>query len=217
MQERASASVNPERVFEELSERLSPTKRTSLALIHKVCRELNEQNVRNMSIAKVGKISRARGGPSAQSIRNKGGEEYRALVRAWQEQIGCDKPSKSLSDAPEEKQEILRSIKDPGIRAMVGHLLAENRRLQADLRVLRNTKKFSFVIDSASGLVTDAEPALDLSTTEREALRHFLSSEQIRNNDWALDDRGRLRNASGRAISRAGFGSAIHKIVAGFD
>jgi hypothetical protein len=69
----------------------------SLDLIYSICKELYQSGRSDFSVATIGRLSSQRGGPSIQAIRNKNGERYRSLVKAWTSQTTGAKRELSTS------------------------------------------------------------------------------------------------------------------------
>ena len=76
---------DPNEVYEAvLSQLKSARSRKSLEALHEVCQEHHSSGAVDFRIATIAKLGDNRGVPSAQTIRNKTGEPYRALIDAWQ-------------------------------------------------------------------------------------------------------------------------------------
>lgn len=78
----------PESTLGVLKQGATTRMQRSLDLIYSICKELYQSGKSDFSVATVGRLSSQRGGPSIQAIRNKNGERYRSLVKAWISQAG---------------------------------------------------------------------------------------------------------------------------------
>lgn len=193
-------------------------KQRSLRIIDDICREQIARGSNDFSIATIGKLSESRGGPSCQAIRNKSGADYRALIVAWSSQLGVKIEKQRKSNAAEQLDEVLKHIVDPAIRAEVGFLLAENRKLKGQVRLLQQAVKHSVVIDRSPApteQLGSKSTAYDLSELERTALAGAVSSDFLTENGWHADQRGAVLDIkSGRRIFKNGFVTALKKVLA---
>ena len=80
-------TIDPNLFLAELCKQATPRKAQSLQLIYTICNEQATRGSRDYSIATIGALSSARGGPSSAAIRNKPGEDYRALIKAFAESV----------------------------------------------------------------------------------------------------------------------------------
>jgi hypothetical protein len=87
----------PESVLGVLKKGATIRTQRSLDLIYGICKELHQSGKSDFSVATVGRLSSQRGGPSVQAIRNKNGERYRNLVKAWTSQAGRSRRGLSAS------------------------------------------------------------------------------------------------------------------------
>jgi hypothetical protein len=60
-----------------------PRKQQSLRLIYQLCEEQQDRGSSDFSIATIGQFSAAVGGPLAAAIRNKTGDDYKALIKIY--------------------------------------------------------------------------------------------------------------------------------------
>lgn len=185
--------TNPDDVYEQLHQAASSRKKRSLELIHEICREQQERNSNDFSIATVGKLSKSRGGPSEQAIRNKNGESYRMLISAWQ----------TVSQKFKRGQ---RSV-------------AELRQLRGENRLLKSLNKDQIVIDRSVRLPAPSKakvellPAVPLSSMEIHALTTAIASQALDENGWQANPDGSIRNQHGRKIFEPGYVDAIEKVL----
>lgn len=214
--------MHPDAMYEELKKVANSRKAESLKIVHDVCREQFERGSKDFSIATIGRISEEKGGPKAQTIRNKTGDDFKGLISAWASHTGGarkrePKPSENPMHA------IMEKIADPGVRAIMGMVLAENRKLKGEVNLLKRTTEIT--IDKraqpsvAAPQVSHAPvqvlpPSFGLTGQEKEALQHAISSKQMEDEGWRADDSGRILNATGRPLFKAGFVTAIKKAIA---
>ncbi|MBM3105887.1 hypothetical protein IIE18_12135 [Pseudomonas sp. V1] len=210
---------DPGYLLDQFKARSNARKQRSLQIIDAICREQHERGSPDFTIATVGKLSTQRGGPTSQAIRNKSGVDYRALIAGWAEHTG-GMPKRPVSNKASSGDEaLLKRIADPVIRAEVGFLLAETRKLRGQVRLLQQTVQHHIVIDQRHTVPPrpDAEVLLatDLSDLERDALAHAISEGCLAENGWKVDRRGALVDAtSGRRVFKNGFITALRKVLA---
>ncbi len=209
--------MTPDELLDLLKSKSNTRKQHSLDIISGICKEQLERGSRDFSIATIGRLSIEQGGPSPQTIRNKGGDDFRALIATWAEH------SKGAMKKPPKIQEsgissILGKINDPAVRSIVGTILATNAKLQREVNLLK--QQAEIIIDRRTiPLATTKQQdsqltgvAENLTTTESIALSHAISNELMEQEGWTIEKSGRVVNSLGRTIFKAGFTSAIQQI-----
>lgn len=211
--------MTPSELLAQFKDQSNVRKQRSLQLIDDICREQKERGSMDFTVATVGKLSEQRGGPSCQAIRNKSGADYRALIATWASHAGSAAKKAVAGSTPGRDESLLKRIEDPVIRAEVGFLLADNRKLKGQIRLLQQALQHPIVIDQRHGLTPAKEGdlllATDLSELERDALTHATSETCLTENGWVADRRGAVVDSvSGRKIFKNGFISALRKLLA---
>lgn len=217
----APTKPSPEVVLAALQQDASTRTRQSLTLIHTICGEQHASGSKDFSVATVGKMSSGRGGPSPQAIRNVSGEHYRALLSAWASYAdgATRKPPARVESGVAD--DVLDMIADAAVRALVGSFLAENRKLKAENMLLKmqanvviDRRPVSALSGSPSSTVVQVIPPLSiLMPLEVDALRHAISDEQLKNMGWTVDAKTGRVSKGGHAVFRAGFATAIKKVL----
>ncbi|MFM0205773.1 gamma-mobile-trio protein GmtX [Paraburkholderia sediminicola] len=213
--------ISPDQVLVALQ--LGATTRTqkSLDIVHAICSEQHAAGNEDFSVATIGRLSSGRGGPSPQSIRNSTGEHYRTLLKAWANYVDGAARKPPARAEPGVADDVLDMIPDSSVRALVGSFLAENRKLKAENNLLK--KKAEVVIDrrpmakmAVTGPQSGVQVLAPLSTLlplEVDALRHAISDELLTKMGWAVDGKTGRVSKGGHAIFRAGFVTAIKKVL----
>lgn len=213
-------NISPNELFAELFESVSDNRRKrSLEIINNICKEQHERGSKDFSIPTIGRLSKDIGGPTARTIRNKEGEVYRTLMNAWA--IYANGSTKKLK-LPKERSindEILESISDPTARALVGIIMAENRKLKGENSLLKRANSMTIdmrqenkpALNDGSG-VEVLQPIYNLLPLEVDALRHAISDDLLKQQGWIVDDHGRIKY-NGRTIFKVGFITAIKKVL----
>jgi hypothetical protein len=212
--------MTPDELLDLLKAKSNTRKQRSLDIINDICREQFERSSKDFSIATIGRLSVERSGPSPQTIRNKGGDDFRALIATWAEH------SKGAMKKPPKIQEsgissILVKINDPAVRSIVGSILATNAKLQREVNLLK--QQTEIVIDRRTIPLTPTKQqgaqlisvSSGLTPTELTALSYSISNELMEQEGWAIENSGRIVNSLGRTIFKSGFSSAINKIIKG--
>lgn len=209
--------MHPDDLLEELKANATARKAKNLDIIHAVCREQYERGSRDFSVATISKISTERGGPVKSTIHNRTGDDFKGLIQAWANHTGG--VTRKVRKAPENPLfGVLDKIPDPAVRAVMGAVLAENKKLRGQVNLLkanthvlidRTTKQ----TDVPQGSIQTLPASSGLTREEQDALRHAISDRLIQDEGWSQDDHGRILNARGRAIYRIGYVNAIRKML----
>lgn len=210
--------MTPDELLNLIKAKSNIRKQRSLDIVAGVCKGQLERGSRDFSIATIGRFSAENGGPSPQTIRNKGGDDFRVLIATWAEY------SNGAMKKPPRIQEsgissILGKINEPAVRSIVGSILAANSKLQREVNLLR--QKAEIVIDRRAvplSITMQEDSQLtsiveSLSTTEMAALSHAISTELMEQEGWTKEKSGRIVNSLGRTIFKAGFIIALEKIL----
>lgn len=209
-------TTSPETLLEAMCESASPRKAQSLRLIFAICQEQHERGSADYSVATIGKISAERGGPSSAAIRNKPGEDYRALMQAWAKAVNgkSRKPGKVKTGTADG---VLDGIADPVLKVRIKLLLAENESLRGQLLAARHLANQVSVLDLAEpnqiNVAQQEQKKLHLTYQEVVALESAISEATMTHWGWVVDETGRVTTGSGQPVFRAGFLTAIRKTV----
>lgn len=215
--------IHPDIVLEELC--LQATTRTEAALrtLNTVLAEQSQIEPLDFSIAAIGKLSKAQGGPSTQTIRNRTGKHFQQLIDAWAAYSGTTR-KKPLSVRQKQllnsnDQHILDSIDDPVIRAVVGSLIAERNKYRDQLNVLKANS--DIVIDrtqprNQSHTHLDSERQHQnsaMTPLELEAIRDAISDEKMLAMEWVVMPTGQVKDKDGHEIYRRGYVHVLSKLL----
>jgi len=111
----------------------------------------------------------------------------------------------------------LRKISDVGVRAVMGAVLAENSKLKGQINLLKT--KSNIIIDRRKTQFSaiNALPTTtnSLADDEKESLQHAFSEENINEQQWSVDESGRVRSKGGHVIFKVGFVTGYKKILDG--
>lgn len=215
-------SIDPKALLEEMCKNANPRKERSLRLIYAICEEQHQRGSKDYSVVTIGRLSNERDGPSAAAIRNKTGEEYRALMKVFADNVGGHS-RKVVQTKQDEVDEILEGIMDPVLRTRLNLLLAEVKSMRAQLLATRHLASQTACIrieqPRASGndptqpeLMPKEAPVLD--ALEKRALQAAISERTLAHWGWTRDQTGRVLSDTGQVVFQAGFISGIEKVLA---
>lgn len=208
--------VDPHIVLEELCAESTSRTASALRILNEVLTEQSQQTPLDFSIATVGSLSKARGGPSTQTIRNRTGKHFQQLIEAWAAYSGTTR-KKPLSVRQKQllnsnDKHILDSIDDPVIKAVVGSLIAERNKYRDQLNVLK--ANVDIVIDRTKDNGTDlSSGGLSLTPMEVESLRSATSDEFMNSQRWVVMPTGQVKDENGSEIYKRGYVNAIRKVL----
>lgn len=214
-----TVTIHPDELITQLSESASTRKKRSLELIHNICKEQYERGSKDFSIPTIGRLSAEENGPSIQTIRNKDGGDYRALMQCWADYANGTTKKTTTKQENTTLDEILAGISDPTIRALVGVISAENRKLKSENSLLKQQTKLTIDMrPPAQPLLnvnenTEALPQIsNLLPSEINALENAISDEFFKDWGFTPDEQGRIKY-KGRALYKVGYVTAIKKIL----
>lgn len=212
-------NISPDEQYNRLYENASTRKRRSLKIIHEVCKKQTQEGILDFSIGTIAKLIASDGGPSEQSLRNKNGEDYRLLIKQWAEYANGSSKKLKKQKASTLNEEILENVNDPTVRALVGMILAENKKLKNENSLLkqqttltidmRKSKDESLSIGKDTVIVA---ASYNLTDTELKALNEAISDEFMQHRGWTVDEYGRVKE-KGIFVYRTGYVTAIKKVL----
>jgi hypothetical protein len=212
-----NANENPKALLEALCADADPRKMRSLRLIYAICEEQRDRGSKDYSVATIGRLSAERGGPAAGAIRNKTGEAYRAVIKAFADSVG-GKSCKTIDTKCTPADLILHGVADPVLRARIGLLLAELKSTRAQLLAARHLANENAVLDLGRELSEErpnSATAPRLSPLEMRALASAISEGTLTHWGWCVDASGRIVTDTGQTVFAAGFVTAISKVLQG--
>jgi hypothetical protein len=193
------------------------TQRT-LELVHTVCKDQASRGSKDFSITMIGKLIEKIGGPKTQSIRNKEGESYRLLISEWEKLINSSVKPAARQNFSDHDQNLLAQIQDPTIKAGVGIILSELKKLRGENNLLKQAA--NVIIDQRPHIPSGAvEPGslapsyAEITAVEWKTLEHAISEDFFKKMGWQIDaDNGSVCR-DGRPVYRAGYLTAMKKIL----
>nr|WP_305071840.1 gamma-mobile-trio protein GmtX [Providencia sp. M-8] len=192
--------------MERLKESATPKACKTLDIIYEICVEQEKREVYDFSVATIARLGYKRGVPKAQSLRNKTGESYRALLRSFEE---CHHNKKN-NVVSKKEDDWIEEIQNPKhkllVRMQASELAAANKKLREfnppgtriEVRDYQNEK-----LDEDSAL----------SSLERRALEYIISEEFLGKWDFSISEFGEVVDSSGAVVLRAATIDAVKKAL----
>lgn len=214
----ANEMLGPNSVLEALKVNASARTQRSLEILHQICEDQYKGST-DFSIATIGRLSTKAGGPATQSIRNKEGAKYRDLLAAWSTYSEGGKKNATFVSKRSMDGDLLGLIGDASARALVGVILAENKKLKSENGLLKNQTqvlidKRSLPVSANKDARVEVLPALGLLLpAEISALKDSISLETLARMGWQIDDKTGRVTKEGRGVFKAGFATAIRKVL----
>ncbi len=210
-------SETPKQLLNTFLASASERKVRSLQLIYDICEELCKTPSKSVTVANVGRISQERGGPGAPALRNAAGEHYRLLIQAFAKQSGGLKAPKVGKQAA--LDEILEGVNDQVLRARISLLVAELSSCKAQILALRHLANQTSVLDlrglqEGTVQAPAGKPGLNMTLQEMAALEAAIGPETLEHWGWTKAANGRVSSESGQIVFRAGFITAVEKVIA---
>jgi len=199
-----------EAVYQALRTECKTTRsKNSIEIVNKTCAEI-AQGARDFSTSIVGKLVKAKGGPSAQAISNKNGKLYRDLISAYQRAYPL--PTQLNTSTP---KHWIDQIQQPGVKGNVLIMQSELRKLREENKVLRNllANKSDLVVtlNQSSPQSNDSYP--HLTETDYESLKSAIDPKRLNAFGLRLGESGSIEDTNGAEVFEIGFAHAIAKII----
>lgn len=216
------ANIPPEELATQLMENASTRKKNSIEKIHNICREQYERGSKDFSVSTIARISTENGGPSEQTIRNKSGSDYRAILKAWADYSEGYTTKQKTNKQSTIADTLLEGINDPTIKALVGVILAENKKLKSENSLLKSQTTLTIDMRPQQNNPSLQTSSLELPSqsevllpSELSALEHAISDDLFSYQVWIADTQGRVKN-KGMQLYKAGYVTAIKKIISSY-
>lgn len=198
--------------YEELAAQCSARKQKSLSIVMQACQVQTKKIKPNFSTAEIGRESERMGGISAQSIRTEPQGIYQALIDEFKRLYRDTEEIKVLT-TQEEIQRQIESIENNSLRFAMMEIYAKNKALASENRQLKNLETLVYSYQTGELLSHQEQSGAGLDELEINALANFISSDNLNEKGWSINDQGQLFDEHGKALSKRGFGDAINKLT----
>lgn len=198
--------MKPNELLESLKKNASSKAAKTLDVIYEICLEQEQRGLDDFSVATIARLGFKRGVPKAQSLRNKTGESYRALLHCFEQQHQNDKP-RPVARA---EDDWIEEIQSPKHKLLV--------RIQASELAAAKKKLRDFVPPGSRIEVRDYqndEQDMDakLSSLERRALEYIISDEFLGKWEFSASEYGEIIDSTGTVVLRAATIEAVKKAL----
>jgi hypothetical protein len=199
-----------ETIYNELYEQATTRTKKSLKILKAACDGQVKIKATDFTPATIGLLSEELGGIKAHAMRNKEGEHYKKLVKAYSDFYS----SKVIKSIKKDPLDWISDIEDTGTRIKVYDLYAENKQLRNERNLLSAVKVVEVDMRLSSGSQSDQVKLENkLDHDELKALSHFISDRNLKNWAWTKGPNGELVDQTGRNATEKGFVDAIEKLL----
>ncbi|MHC5225950.1 gamma-mobile-trio protein GmtX [Ignatzschineria sp. LJL83] len=200
--------MSPIELLEFLKKDSSNKMQESLDAIYEICQEQKERGLSDFSVSTIARLGHKRGVPKAQSIRNKTGEKYRALIQAF---INCNTPNNSLRKLSKSDNDWISEITNPKHQILVRILASELKEATQMITEIIPPKQRIDIYDHKGD--TQLNNSFKLTDLETRALQHLLSKDFQK--AWKLTptESGALLNEEEKLVFKVATLDALRKAL----
>lgn len=199
--------MSPDELLLKLKQNASSKSGKTLDAIYEICREQEVRKLYDFSAATISRLGHKRGVPTAQSIRNKSGEPYRALLKCF-EQRHSAKAQKAKNKGEEDW---IAEIQNPKHKLLARMMASE---LSAAKMKLSDFIPPGTRIDIKDYQNEQAEGVRALSSVERRALEYIVSEEFLVKWNFSVSEYGEILDSSDSVVMKAATVDAVKKALA---
>ncbi|MFC3171932.1 gamma-mobile-trio protein GmtX [Acinetobacter vivianii] len=200
--------MNPEELLNKLKHGSSLKIQQSLDAIYAVCIEQLERGIQDFSVSTISNLGFNRGVPKAQSIRNKTGEKYRALIQCFAD-ASSQKPN---SVKPSQTDNAwIEEIQNPKHQLLVRIMASELKEAQQMISEIIPPKQRIDIYDHKNMIPNES---FKLSDQEVRALQYLLSTD-FQKKKWNLKPThfGELVDESNKPVFKVSTLDALRKAL----
>lgn len=200
--------MSPLELLESLKKDSSNKVQESLDAIYEICQEQTERGLSDFSISTIARLGYKRGVPKAQSIRNKTGEKYRALIQAF---IDNSAPNRALKKLSQTDNDWISEIENPKHQILVRILASELKEAKQMINEIIPPKQRIEIHDHSP--VSQPKASFKLNELEIRALQYLLSKDFQK--EWRLTptEQGALLSEDKKLIFKVATLDAIRKAL----
>ena len=191
-------------ILEKLQSDASVKQCKTLEAIYEICQEQVKRGTFDFSYAAISRLGADRGVPKAQSIRNKSGQVYQALIKSF-----ADEASKANPNVKHRKaNDWIDDIKDPKLRLLVS--IQQSELIEAK-RLVREIvpPNMTIVVDDRRGGLAEHR----LNDSEQRALEFLISERFLMEWKFTAGDRGDVLDLNGNTVFKPGTIDGIKKAL----
>lgn len=194
----------PEELLIELKIDVKLKVEQTLQAIYEVCTEQKNRGLSDFSFSTIARLGEGRGVPKAQSIRNKTGEPYRALIKCFEDNVDQKKAKNKVYKG---KLDWIEEIEDIRLKILVSHQAAQ---LAEAKRTIKEFTPPDMVININDGLGVQTDFFTPL---EKTALEYLVSNEFIEKWQFKKGIHGDVLNENDERVFKIATIDAIEKAL----
>ncbi|ENX20775.1 hypothetical protein F892_02802 [Acinetobacter vivianii] len=199
--------MNPEELLNKLKHGSSLKIQQSLDAIYAVCIEQLERGIQDFSVSTISNLGFNRGVPKAQSIRNKTGEKYRALIQCFAD-ASSQKPN---SVKPSQTDNAwIEEIQNPKHQLLVRIMASELKEAQQMISEIIPPKQRIDIYDHKNMIPNES---FKLSDQEVRALQYLLSTDFQKKWNLKPTHFGELVDESNKPVFKVSTLDALRKAL----
>ena len=199
--------MTPEDLLKELKKDSSLKVQQSLDNIYEICSEQQERGIHDFSISTISKLGFNRGVPKAQSIRNKSGNKYKALIQCFTD-ITSQKPK--LKKTSQSENQWIEEIQNPKHQLLVRIMASELKEAQQVIREIIPPKQRIDIYDHKN---MRPDQSFKLSEQEVRALQYLLSTDFQKKWNLKPNHFGELVDESNKPVFKVSTLDALRKAL----
>ena len=163
--------MNSEELLNRLKHGSSLKIQQSLDAIYEICVEQQERGIHDFSVSTIAKLGFNRGVPKAQSIRNKTGEKYRAIIQSF---VDVSSQMPKLRKPSQSDSTWIDEIQNPKHQLLVRIMASELKEAHQMIREIVPPKQRIDIYDHKNMI---PDESFKLSDQEVRALQYLLSTD----------------------------------------
>lgn len=197
--------MTPQELLEKLKKDASDKTKETLDAIYQICQEQQDRGINEFSVATISRLGHKRGVPKPQSIRNKSGENYRALIQSFAD----SSPTKGLSPPTKKDNDWIEEITNPKHKLLVRIQASELKAAHQQLREIIPPNTRINVHDYKNSTPNDVK----LNDQERRALEYLISPIFQKKWDFHQNEYGELVDINNNPVFKVATLDAIKKAL----
>lgn len=222
--------INIDIILADLKDDKVPRTQKNLDKLNDILKAYIESGQRDFSIAQMGRVSAAGGGPGYEALRATKNKHYRTLIEAWAAK--CKTTTKkplsptSRSKSVPQDNKLLERIPDPAVRALFGQIIAERNRYRKEVNLLKQHANITIDKRPVRQFDASAKPSVEvlpslsgiLTESEKKALAYAISDECMEKHNWQISQAGQVKDMEyNTEIFPRGFATGLRKLLGEVD
>ena len=199
--------MNPEELLNRLKKSSSSKVQQSLDAIYEVCIEQQERGIQDFSVSTIANLGSNRGVPKAQSIRNKTGEKYRALIQSF---VDSSSQLPKLTKPSQTDNAWIEEIQNPKHQLLVRIMASELKEARQMIREIIPPKQRIDIYDHKN---MRPDESFKFSKQEIRALQYLLSTDFQKKWNLKPTQFGELVDESNKPVFKVSTLDALRKAL----